>query len=46
MKCNIGYKAFHGTCVAIIAPACTKKSIAFYDNFQTSKNGEPAVTVT
>ncbi|SGY30027.1 BQ5605_C002g01108 [Microbotryum silenes-dioicae] len=34
MKCNIGYKIFNGMCVvAIMSPACTKRSIAFYDNF-------------
>ncbi|SCV68847.1 BQ2448_968 [Microbotryum intermedium] len=36
MKCNSGYKKVN---------AHASMSVAFYDNFQTTKNGEPAVTV-
>ncbi|SCZ91028.1 BZ3500_MvSof-1268-A1-R1_Chr1-3g02491 [Microbotryum saponariae] len=44
LKCNPGYKNVDGSCVPIPA-TCTKKSVAFYDNFQSTADGDSAVTV-
>ncbi|KDE05123.1 hypothetical protein MVLG_04465 [Microbotryum lychnidis-dioicae p1A1 Lamole] len=45
LKCNSGYKNVDGSCVAVPATCTKKKSVAFYDDFQSTADGEPAVTV-
>ncbi|SCV70755.1 BQ2448_3517 [Microbotryum intermedium] len=40
--CKSGYTKSNGKCVS----SCATKSVAFYDNFQTTANGEAAVTVS
>ncbi|SCZ91027.1 BZ3500_MvSof-1268-A1-R1_Chr1-3g02490 [Microbotryum saponariae] len=44
LKCDTGFSKQDGQCVPNV-PTCTKKSVAFYDNFQSTADGELAVTV-
>ncbi|SCV68890.1 BQ2448_1011 [Microbotryum intermedium] len=45
LRCDAGFTKKDGQCVRIPVPTCTKKTVAFYDNFQSTADGLPAVTV-